>query len=250
MTHPNDERPTETIDRRMALGGILRTTMTGLAIGTGLVGCSSTPRSTARPMPDLPTATPIGVVKRTPVSPATAATTSTTDLPGVLARASWTTAKPATREMRRQAPLKNITIHHDGLANPLVSATTAASTARLDLIRRAHVGQGWADIGYHFAIDRAGKIWECRPIGWEGAHVKRHNPGNVGILVMGNFDIERPTEKQLRALCTHVNMLQRTYRISDASVKSHREWAGAATACPGKFLQPKVSGLRSRGFRV
>jgi pimeloyl-ACP methyl ester carboxylesterase len=46
---------------------------------------------------------------------------------------------------------------------------------------------------------------------------------------MGNFDIERPTDAQLRAVCTHVNMLKRTYRIADSSVKSHREWAGAAT---------------------
>ncbi len=152
--------------------------------------------------------------------------------------------------MRKQSPLKNITIHHDGLANPLRSSSTSASKARLDLIRRAHVGQGWSDIGYHFAVDRAGNVWQCRPLEWEGAHVKHHNPGNVGILVMGNFDIERPTDAQLRALCTHVNMLQRTYRISDAAVKSHREWAGAATACPGRNLQPKVSGLRSRGFSV
>ncbi len=246
MTRPDDVQAAE-LDRRTVLGGLLRTTLTGVAMGTGLIGCASTPRSSARPMPDLPTATPIGVPTRTPVAPVAAAPPS---LPGVLARTQWTTAGPRTSDMRKQAPLKNITIHHDGLRNPLASSSTTASKSRLDLIRRAHVGQGWSDIGYHFAIDRAGNIWECRPIGWEGAHVKHHNPGNVGILVMGNFDLERPTDAQLRALCTHVNMLQRTYRISDAAVKSHREWAGAATACPGRNLQPKVSGLRSRGFSV
>ena len=243
----NDEQSWESVDRRAVLGGILRTTMTGLAVGTGLLGCTPAARTVARPMPDLPTATPIGLPTRTPVAPV-AATEAT--LPGVLARTQWTSARPRTSDMRKQAPLRNITIHHDGLASPLGSASTSASKARLDLIRRAHVGQGWSDIGYHFAVDRTGNVWQCRPLEWEGAHVKRHNPGNVGILVMGNFDIERPTDAQLRAVCTHVNMLKRTYRIADSSVKSHREWAGAATACPGKHLQPKFSGMRSRSFRV
>ena len=252
MTPTPDERtefPNDP-DRRLVIGGILRTAVGGLMVGGGLLGCATTPRSTARPMPDLPTATPIGVASRTTVPAAASSSSSTTTLPGVLARTDWTTASPRTSDMRKQSPLKNITIHHDWLANPLRSSSTSASKARLDLIRRAHVGQGWSDIGYHFAVDRAGNVWQCRPLEWEGAHVKHHNPGNVGILVMGNFDLERPTDAQLRALCTHVNMLQRTYRISDASVKSHREWAGAATACPGKHLQPKVSGLRSRGFSV
>jgi hypothetical protein len=230
------------------IGGILRTAVGGLMVGGGLLGCETTPRSTARPMPDLPTATPIGVAARTTVAESAATTPST--LPGVLARSQWTKALPNIRNMNKQSPLKNITIHHDGLANPLRSASTTASKARLDLIRRAHVGQGWSDIGYHFAVDRAGNVWQCRPLEWEGAHVKHHNPGNVGILVMGNFDLERPTDAQLRALCTLVHMLQKSYRISDASVKSHREWAGAATACPGKHLQPKVSSLRSNGFPV
>ena len=151
---------------------------------------------------------------------------------------------------RNPSRLSDITIHHDGLAKPLARSSESASKARLDLIRRAHVGKGWSDIGYHFAIDRGGRVWQCRPLAWEGAHVRSHNPGNIGILVMGNFEVERPTRQQLAALNSFVNMTRRSYGIPVANVRTHREWQGAATSCPGKYLQPKVRDMRSRDFRV
>ena len=30
------------------------------------------------------------------------------------------------------------------------------------------------DVGYHYAVDRAGRVWECRPLTWQGAHVRNH----------------------------------------------------------------------------
>ena len=76
------------------------------------------------------------------------------------------------------------------------------------MIRRGHVNHnGWADIGYHFAVDRAGRVWSCRPLVWQGAHVKDRNEGNIGVLVLGNFEIERPTSAQLNALAIHLKTL-------------------------------------------
>lgn len=237
-------------DRRAMLGGLVRFTAGGLILGGSLAGCASSVRRVARPMPDLPTATPMGGPTRTVVStPAATAVAST--LPGVLARSQWTSARPRTSDMRRNpTSLTDITIHHDGLGTPLSSTAEGASKARLDLIRRAHVGQGWSDIGYHFAIDRGGRVWQCRPLEWEGAHVKHHNPGNIGILVAGNFMIERPTTAQLDALNSFVNMTRRTYGIPVSRVRTHCEWKDAATSCPGKFLQPKVQSMRNKEFKV
>lgn len=234
-------------DRRAVLGGLVRLATGSLLFGGALAGCASSVRQVARPMPDLPTATPFGGPTRTVVAPAV----EPPSLPGVLARTRWTSAKPRTSDMRRNPKtFTDITIHHDGLGTPLASTTEGASKARLDLIRRAHVGQGWSDIGYHFAIDRGGRIWQCRPLEWEGAHVKHHNPGNIGILVAGNFMIERPTSAQLDALNSFVNMTRRTYGIPVSRVRTHCEWKDAKTACPGKYLQPKVNGMRNQDFKV
>ncbi len=154
--------------------------------------------------------------------------------------------------MERQGRLQFVTIHHDGLGTPLGTSRLADTKARLSLIRNSHVGRSrnWADIGYHYAIDRAGRVWECRPLAYQGAHVRGHNDGNIGILVMGDFDLEKPTSAQLRALGTHVNALCLSFGIQKSrnGVKTHKEWASAKTACPGRYLQPQVGSLRARGF--
>lgn len=249
-------------DRRAMLGGLMRLAAGGLVLGgglgSGLAGCASSVRRVARPMPDLPTATPMSGPTRAVVSAPSAPSARDPFLAAATGaglsyqpRERWTSARPRTSDMRRNpTSLTDITIHHDGLGTPLSSTTEGASKARLDLIRRAHVGQGWSDIGYHFAIDRGGRVWQCRPLEWEGAHVKSHNPGNIGILVAGNFMIERPTTAQLDALNSFVNMTRRTYGIPVSRVRTHCEWKDAATSCPGKHLQPKVQSMRNKDFKV
>ena len=186
--------------------------------------------------------------------PEPAAPKPSAGMAGVLTRAEWTSARPNYRGMEKQGRLRFVTIHHDGLGTALGTSGLSATKARLSLIRNSHVGRSrnWADIGYHYAIDRAGRVWECRPLAYQGAHVRGHNDGNIGILVMGDFDIEKPTRAQLRALGTHVNALCLSFGIQKGGggVKTHKEWSSAKTACPGRYLQPKVSSLRARGFVV
>ncbi len=113
-------------------------------------------------------------------------------------------------------------------------------------IRQLHRRKGWGDIGSHFAVDRAGRVWEGRPLMYQGAHVKDHNPGNIGIVVLGNFEQQTPSEAQLHAVRGHVMVLMRTYHVPSCRVQTHQEW-GAPTACPGTTLQLYVKKLRLRG---
>ena len=242
------------VRRRIVLGSALRAIAIGGIAAGGMIGCASTTRMLRElPDPDLPRgrSVPGTSRRRLEVDPEVE---SPAKVPGVLSRDAWTSARPNYRGMDRQKRLRYVTIHHDGLGKPLGSAGLAATKARLDLIRRSHVGKTrqWADIGYHYAIDRAGRIWECRPITYQGAHVRGHNEGNIGILVMGDFDLEKPSSGQLRALSGHVNALCLSLGIpkNQRGVRTHKEWPSAATACPGRHLQPKVSSLRARGFRA
>lgn len=244
----------EGVRRRIVLGSALRAMAIGGMAAGGLLGCTATTRMLRTlPDPDLPsTGSMAGSSRRRlEVTPEVKAPEA---MPGVLARSTWTSARPNYRGMDQQQRLRHITIHHDGLGKPLGSTGMAATKGRLDLIRRSHVGRTrqWADIGYHYAIDRAGRVWECRPLTYQGAHVRGHNEGNIGILVIGDFDLERPTSAQLRALGGHVNALCLSFGIpkTRTGVRTHKEWPSASTACPGKYLQPKVNALRAAGFRA
>jgi hypothetical protein len=161
---------------------------------------------------------------------------SPTGPPNLLARSRWSGGDPIPSLMDRMTTIQWITVHHDGM-DPFFGADEAASRGRLESIRRAHRNKGWGDIGYHYAIDRNGRVWEGRSIAYQGAHVKDCNPGNIGVLCMGNFDKQKPTQAQLTALDRHINWLMKNYKINSGRLRTHQEWPSAATACPGVSLQ-------------
>lgn len=151
--------------------------------------------------------------------------------------------------MNPMLPVEYITIHHDGMT-PFTATDYASSAARIELYRNGHRGRGWGDIGYHYVIDREGRIWEGRSLKWQGAHVRNRNEGNLGILVMGNFDEQAPSDRQLAALERHLRTCMAKYKVPVSRVRTHREWDGAKTACPGKNLQSRMATMRSKSLRA
>jgi hypothetical protein len=164
--------------------------------------------------------------------------------PGVIARTRWSGGDPVPSLMDRMAPIQWVTVHHDGM-DPFYSTEESSARGRLEAIRRAHRGKGWGDIGYHYAVDRNGRIWECRSLSFQGAHVKDCNIGNIGVLCMGNFDKQSPSQPQLAALNKHVTWLMRHYKVQAARLRTHQEWPSAATACPGVNLQRYMAAVRN-----
>lgn len=157
-------------------------------------------------------------------------------------RNTWAKGNPNFSDMDRMSGIQRITVHHDGM-NVFTSTSRTAAQARIENIRSAHRGgNGWADIGYHYAIDPAGRVWEGRPTDWQGAHVKYHNEHNLGILVMGNFERQRPNEIQLAALKQLLQSRSTAYKVPPQRVYTHRELR--PTACPGRYLQPRIAAIR------
>ena len=105
-------------------------------------------------------------------------------------------------------------------------------------IRRWHVSErGWKDIGYHFLIDRDGKVAPGRPVEKEGAHVMGHNTGTIGIALFGGHGsaetdafAQNFTPEQDAALRKLIADLRRQYPII-SKISGHNEYA--AKACPG-----------------
>ncbi|UCD75533.1 MAG: N-acetylmuramoyl-L-alanine amidase [Phycisphaerales bacterium] len=159
----------------------------------------------------------------------------------ILTRSSWTRGRPIYSRMDRMQPIRYVTVHHDAHEGYLTAQRDVA--ARLEAIRLYHRDvRGWGDIGYHYAIDRAGRVWEGRPISWQGAHVSDHNEGNIGVMALGNFDLQTPSAAQLDALDRHVSWLMRKYNVPLSRVRTHREWA--PTVCPGNNLQQHMDEVR------
>jgi len=211
----------------------------GLVALGGFAGCQTATQAKSVPAGGWPDVPPPPV--ETPVA---ATVPLVTPLGPVLPRAAWTREGPDFTAMDRMVPIHHVTIHHDGLSALFETDDLEATAARIELYRRGHCGRGWADIGYHFVIDRAGRVWEGRPRDWQGAHVKDRNPGNIGILVMGNFEVQRPTDAQLATLDRHLAATRSYWGVSWSHVLSHREWPGATTLCPGRHLQERFAAMR------
>jgi hypothetical protein len=161
----------------------------------------------------------------------------------MMPRTAWTNTQPTLALANRMGRIERITVHHDAMdAAGFRSADQARD--RLSDIQRAHMNNGWADIGYHYAIDPTGTVWSARPIQLQGAHVKDWNENNLGIMLMGNFMHERPTPQALQALQELVRSESARYRVPASRISTHRELA--TTACPGDNLQQAVNVARSR----
>ena len=173
-----------------------------------------------------------GVVEATP----------TVDSIGAITRSNWTSVSPTRSKVNAMNGISKITVHHEGWK--VVDFSDKDTTAdRIETIRAVHVrDRGWGDIGYHYIVDRAGRVWEGRSIQYQGAHVSENNENNVGILVLGNFEKQAPTNEQLDALFRTAAKLRQTYRVQSAMVRSHQEIK--ATSCPGANLQKKMDALR------
>ena len=156
----------------------------------------------------------------------------------------WFDGSPSSKGRTNSAvPPNRITVHHDAM-HWAGGHTFAKSVDRLRTIRKGHLGRGWNDIGYHFAIDGRGRIWQCRPLQFQGAHVKGENPRNLGILMMGNFEEQKPTQNQVKALDDALHKFCAFYKVPGRRVYGHRELG--QTVCPGKHLFPQVQRIRSK----
>ena len=222
-----------------------------LLASLGLVsGCSSTSSLSERPRTRWPA--PIArpsVAAGVAVPPAPTPTVPrSVSVGGVnaLPRARWAKAGPIASRVNPMGSIARITIHHEGWT-PVWFSDQASTAARIEQIRNIHVrDRGWGDIGYHYIIDRAGRVWQGRDIRYQGAHVSKNNEHNVGVMCLGNFDKQRPSDAQMQSLINTLRSVQHMYSIPARRVYTHQELS--PTACPGSHLQPRVVAIRSNGY--
>lgn len=115
-----------------------------------------------------------------------------------------------------------------------------------------HRQKGWDELGYHFVIDNGisplarrngeveiGSRWLKQK---HGAHCRvdvnddnHWNEHYIGICLVGNFEINRPTEAQYNSLKQLIEFLTHRYNIPHSKIIGHKD-ADSATLCPGRYF--------------
>lgn len=134
---------------------------------------------------------------------------------------------------------------------------SATQEGDAETFRRAHKAKGWRDIGYHYVIGNGtysgdGEVETGRPENESGAHCSADgmNFKSIGICLVGNFDIDKPTVAQMEALGRLCRDIMTRHKIPPFKILGHGEVAGAATNCPGKNFDMAAFRKRLEGKPV
>jgi len=100
----------------------------------------------------------------------------------------------------------------------------------------------WPDLPYHFLIAPDGRIFEGRSVQYEPeSNTKYPLKGNIGVEMMGDFNVQRPSVQQLRACVQLTAWLSQKYHINLNHVRTHQDVAPGQTDCPGKDFYRYIS---------
>ena len=142
-----------------------------------------------------------------------------------------------------------IIVHH--------SAEPRGGLASIDRFHREK--NHWDECGYHFVIGNGtesgdgeievGSRWAKQK---HGAHTKpegnqEYNENGIGICLVGNFNNESPTPKQVEACRRLITYLQQRCNVPSVGITTHGDVAGTHTDCPGRHF-PYDQLIPSSGF--
>jgi putative cell wall-binding protein len=175
---------------------------------------------------------------------------------------------------REYFPIQKLVVHHTAGAN---HDSNPAATVRAIYYYHA-VTQGWGDIGYHYLIDDAGRVYEGRysrdyPTGTMptaddaqgrgvvAGHARGYNAGSLGFSVLGTYTSIAPTDAAQQSLVrmlawasvkhgldprgggNYVNPINGA-TLSTSNIAGHRDYN--STACPGGVFYALMPSIRNR----
>lgn len=181
-------------------------------------------------------------------------------------RSGWAAHKNRPERMHDDWDYSKIAIHHAGR-----SFTCGPAALQLQEIQNTQMGRSTAasdDIGYHYALDCFGNVFEGRDIRFKGENVHNYNTGVIGIVLLENLAApdegrdgvamirkfldtigfnERPQEpdKQKQTLEAFITILREFFYID--TLGGHREYPGQlgeGKICPGNVGSALVKELR------
>lgn len=192
--------------------------------------------------------------------------------PPIIARAAWAQGHAPPAVTPGYGTVKLAFVHHSETPNGYSAADVPSMLMSIYDYHR--FVQQWDDIGYNFAVDAFGRIWEARAGGIDqavtGAQAGGYNAVSTGVVVLGSFMSVAPSSAALNALehvlawklslhgvpiqgrvTVRVDPNDSFYtpfapgqHVSLPRVAGHRD--GDSTNCPGDALYGLLPRVRSR----
>ncbi|MFD4699620.1 peptidoglycan recognition protein family protein [Streptomyces niveus] len=187
--------------------------------------------------------------------------------PKIISRKGWgANEKLREKQLGYTKTVKAAFVHHSATGN---NYTCKQAPSVIRGIYRYHVtSSGWRDIGYNFAIDKCGNIYEGRAGGVTkpvmGAHTLGFNTNSTGIAVLGSYSKTNPPAAVTTAVAKLAawklglhginpkgkvtltsgggNKYQKGRKVSMNAISGHRD--GFVTDCPGNKLYSKLGAVR------
>lgn len=163
-------------------------------------------------------------------------------------------------------------VHHTASGNNY--ACKDAPAVLRSLYRYHVVSSGWRDIGYNFAVDKCGTVYEGRAGGVAkavlGAHTMGFNTDSMGVAVIGTFASAAPPKAAVDAVARLAawklglygadprakttlrsgggNLYTKGSNVRLNVISGHRD--GFATECPGRRLYTELPPTRTASAKL
>lgn len=171
--------------------------------------------------------------------------------PTILTRQDWNAKPPVLNPPTHK--ITKITIHHTGVpqapSRPFIDKLQGLQSwsQREDKLANGNTKPQWADIPYHYYIDHAGQIAECRPITIPGdTNTSYDVTGHALVVVEGTFPSDYFNYRQSRALTQTVLWLASKYQVPSQEIKGHVDYAPGETDCPGEDIITQLPNIRAK----
>ncbi|MFD9372481.1 peptidoglycan recognition protein [Streptomyces sp. NPDC060020] len=193
--------------------------------------------------------------------------------PRIVTRKGW----GADESLREKAfvytnTVKAAFVHHSASGNNY--ACKDAPAVLRSLYRYHVISSGWRDLGYNFAVDKCGTVYEGRAGGVSkavlGAHTMGFNTNSMGVVVLGTYTSAAPPAVAVDAVARLTawklglfgrdprgkttltsgggNRYPKGKNVSMNVISGHRD--GFATECPGKKLYGKLPTTRTNSAKL
>lgn len=128
---------------------------------------------------------------------------------------------------------KYIIIHHTASSR---DKTTVKDVNAWHKVRNFTLSNLGYYVGYHYLILGTGEVVQTRQNNEVGCHCVAQNMNfqSIGICLTGNFDIDGPSDQQLKSLTDLLEKKLKDFNIPKEKVLGHKEVS--STECPGTNL--------------
>lgn len=102
--------------------------------------------------------------------------------------------------------------------------------------------RGWQGIAYHYGIGWDGTIYQMNAVERRTNHAQGHNTRSIGVVLVGNYDLIRPSPEMVHSAAYLCRYLSEQYHAD--TVLWHSETK--VTACPGRYARAELQHLKGQ----